>query len=337
LALDPAEARLSRDPGTYVPIVWSPAMALGGIPSRVAIAGYGKYNPFLASDPLDFHLNFGEFDMTSFGTSATVPGTTGTVIQLSGANTNSKTERGDSGSGFFVRTNPPGIVSVLTGGSSCSFCTNSEGPILYSNSTPSATPDPIVQANTVSRSWEFVDAVERSDFDEVVASTGLKPNGSGDGWWVSSGNYTQWKNLDTTLAIAKSPMETGCLRTKVTTTDDDTSGIVFRYVDYLNYYVFEADDQNDYMGVRQVLNGVSTTLASTSWSGNWQSGAVMMVCFQKYGNIDAYINDSAAVALHTGNTYIYGGRYGFLNRFNEAARHAYLRTTSLADGLALVH
>jgi hypothetical protein len=31
-----------------------------------------------------------------------------------------------------------------------------------------------------------------------------------------------------------------------------------------------------------------------------------------------------------------GGRYGFYNRFNEAARHSWLRTTTLEAGLALV-
>ncbi len=334
LVLDPVEARISRDPGTYVPVVWAGGMLLGGIPSHVAIAGYGKYNPF-GADPLDLHLNFGELDITSYSGTPSVTGTTGTVIKLSGANTNSKTEKGDSGSGFFVQTNPPGIVSVLSGGAGCGFCVTSEGPQLYSQTAPGSFPDPVVQANTNSKSWEFVDAVERSDFDEVVGANGEKPVGSGDGWWVSSGNYTQWKNLDTTLAIAKSPMETGCVRTRVSTTDDDTSGIVFRYVDYMNYYVFEADDQSDYMGVRQVINGVSKTLASATWTGNWAS-TTMMVCFQKYGNIDAYINDSSATALHTGNTYIYGGRYGVYNRFNQSARHAYLRATSLADGLAMV-
>ncbi len=97
---------------------------------------------------------------------------------------------------------------------------------------------------------------------------------------MSSGNYTQWKNVDATMAVGKTVMESGCVRTRVTTTDNDTSGIVFGYIDLSNYYVFEATDQTDTMSVRQVLDGVSTTLATGTWAGNWDS-TTMMVCFKQ--------------------------------------------------------
>ena len=83
-----------------------------------------------------------------------------------------------------------------------------------------------------------------------------------------------------------------------------------------------------------VIDSVSTTIASGTWTGNW-ANTTIMVCFQKYGDIDAFTGDSWATTLHSG-TLTYGGRYGFYDRFNEAARQAYLRTTTVADGLALV-
>jgi hypothetical protein len=337
LLLDPAEARAVRDPTVYVPMIWPPALSLGGVPGPFAIASYGKYSPF-GADTNDFRLNFGEISITNWNADAGVTGATGKVIRAAGVN-NTQLQGGDSGTGYWARTQPPGLIAVHSGGPSCvwgAFCSDVEGPHVFSMEAAVSTPDAIVQANTNSRSWEFVNAAERSDFNEIWLADGSTPTGSQDGWWVSSGNYTQWKNVDATMAVGKTVMESGCVRTRVTTTDNDTSGIVFRYIDPLNYYVFEATDQTDTMSVRQVLDGVSTTLATGTWAGNWDS-TTMMVCFKKYGTIDAYIDDSNGSALHTGNSWIYGGRYGVYNRFNEAARHGWLRATTLSAGLAMVN
>jgi hypothetical protein len=337
LFLTPGEVRLFSDPAVYVPMVWPAALPLGGITGPIAVASYGMYNPFSVNDPANLKLNFGELDILSLSAPTSIGGATGQVVKTTGVGS-TMLQGGDSGTGYWVKTRPPGLVAVHSGGENCvwgAFCARSEGPHVYSADPTVSTPDALVQQNTVSRSWEFANAAERADFDEFVVATGQPPAGSLDGWWVSSGNYTQWKNIDATMTIASSAMETGCVRTRVSTTDDDSSGIVFRYMDPYNYYLFEATDQGNTMTVRYVIDGVSTTLATGTWTGNW-AATTMMVCFQKYGTIDAYIGDSSSAALHTGTTHIYGGRYGFYNRFNEAARHSWLRTTTLEAGLALV-
>jgi hypothetical protein len=219
-------------------------------------------------------------------------------------------------------TGKPGIYvrAFSDAFSSWYFCSDQEGRPLMK--TPS---------------WEFTDSSELGDFSAFDAVT-LEPV---PGWQVSSGNMTQWENHPSHLATTKvtdldSRIAVGCISTKVTTTDNDESGIVFNQSDRENYYVFDAVP-NVRRRIRQVVGGVSTNLSQVAWTGptSWSPGVTLTVCFGD--GIHTFINNTARVSVDHVFPSDVGDRFGLWNRFNNAARHAYLRTYTLADGFALTH
>ena len=115
--------------------------------------------------------------------------------------------------------------------------------------------------------------------------------------------------------IAKTAMDAGCIRTRVTTTDDDSSGIVFRFLNDELYYFVEAN-AGDYLRIVRQARDTRETLASVPWSGDFSAGPTLLTCSSKRG--------------------VQGGRVGFYNRRNDNARRSHLSTMSNSQGKALV-
>jgi hypothetical protein len=335
LFLEPAEARATVDDSIYVPLI---STLPSHVNTTVEVAGYGKYNPFNNADPANLALNFGRFTVTAVNTANTVTGNRGGVTTKLSGNESNKLQGGDSGSGIWTQTNPPGILSVLSGATqNCNFdtslCTTAQGPdgdpfqswVNWEDNER----DPFWPVGA--RDWEFNNATDFGDFDLVKVDPAI----GSPGWQVSSGNFTPWNNVDANFMLARTVMERGCVQTSVRTDDNDESGIVFRHMDNANYYYFYANDQANRIGIRRVSNGTNTELTQTTWNGTWVVTTPLLVCF--YNNsIQAFVNPGTAseVSLATieEGSIIIGGRLGLWNDFNQAARHGYLRTMSVDDG-----
>jgi hypothetical protein len=60
----------------------------------------------------------------------------------------------------------------------------------------------------------------------------------------------------------------GTYSVSFTSSDNDTTGIVFSYVDQLNYLTCEVNEQNRVLQAVMMRNGGRTVLASTDWFGD---------------------------------------------------------------------
>lgn len=193
-------------------------------------------------------------------------------------------------------------------------------------------------------SWEFASGRESIEEPQFRESSG--------NWQMSSGNYTNWANEAQNWTIARGESMThGCISTRVTTTDNGFSGIIFDYVNDDNYHVFELQPSVR-RRIRRVVDGVSVNLSSVSlnYAANWSAGITLMVC---YGDgIHTFIDNSNRVSVtnapdtfdddRDGNTsevlpvtIPFARGFGLYNNFNQAGRHAYLRTFPLVHGFSL--
>jgi hypothetical protein len=342
LYLEPTEARFGLDDIIYVPLIASNPTQVN---TTVEIAGYGKYNPFNNADPANFALNFARLTVTAVDTPNTVTGNVGGVTTKFSGNDSNKVQGGDSGSGLWTQTTPPGILAVMSGAQqSCNWdvnlCTTAQGPTPFGFNGRFVNGE-MNEGNVYpvgARDWEFNAAAEFGDFDQVKAD----PSSGSSGWQVSSGNFTPWNNANASFMLARTVMETGCVQTAVRTTDNDESGLVFRHMDNANYYLLAANDQANRISIKRNSNGTFSELARATWNGTWATSTPLLVCF--YGrNIQAWINPGTASEIHlaavepSSTPLILGGRLGLWNDFNQAARHGYLRTMSIEDGQARVN
>lgn len=336
LFLEPAEPRASsNDDVIYVPLI---AADRSQVNTTVEVAGYGKYNPFNDSDPANFALNFGRFTVTAVDTAGSVSGNRGGVTTKFTGSESNKLQGGDSGSGLWTQTTPPGIIAVLSGAQqNCNFdanlCTAAEGPdpAPYQSWVNSEDNERSTFYPVGARDWEFTAAAEFGDFDLVTLSTSTPS----PGWQISNGNFTPWNNVDANYRLARTVMERGCIQTSVRTTDNDESGIVFRHMDNGNFYYFYANDQSNRAGLRRIKNNQNIDLGSVTWNGAWAATTPLLVCFYNK-SIQAFINPGTAsevsIATIEDDSVIIGGRLGLWNNWNEGARHGYLRTMSVEDG-----
>jgi hypothetical protein len=341
LYLPPTEFRFADSAGKILDdILYAPLVApvFADVASIVGVAAYGRYNPFSASDPLDFQLNFGTLQILGINQPNTVGGNAGGVTQKMRGLEDTEMQGGDSGSGVWTRrTRPPGLVAVASGSQNCTwdeFCSNTEGP------TPAEIPSSYTEEGGNgwgrAKDWEFDNAAEANDFDIIKIDTGAPSAG----WQLSSGNFTPWNNANDNIALARTVMDHGCVTTQVRTSDDDESGIVFRYMDSSNFYTFVLNDSSDFIRIYRYDNGVRTKLASKAWTGTFDVTTKFMACFYD-GRIQAFVNPGAAnelgiFAVEAAGTYLLGGRIGMWNNDNEGARHGHLRTLSISEGSALV-
>ncbi|MEY2937411.1 MAG: hypothetical protein RL033_8160, partial [Pseudomonadota bacterium] len=182
--------------------------------------------------------------------------------------------------------------------------------------------------------WELIDPAERADFSTLDAASGAPVSG----WGVTAGELVQEQDLPSNLALSRAHTRSGCVMTRVTTDSAGESGIVFNYRNAGNYYVFDALP-NVRRRIRQVIDGVSTSLSVQPWAGpaSWAYSIRLGVC---YGDgIHTFIDDrrSSRVSVEQRVAFVgSGGRIGLWNERNPAARHDYLRVYSLVEGYALL-
>lgn len=195
-------------------------------------------------------------------------------------------------------------------------------------------------------SWEFTNTAEEADFNETSGN-----------WQMSSGNYTNWANESENFVIARGQSMThGCISTKVTTTDNGFSGIVFNYRNSEDYYVLDLQPSVR-RRIRRIGRLPDGTVASRSlssinlnYAASWSPGITLTVC---YGDgIHAFIDNGNLVSVTSAPDYFDDDRdgnvtevrpvtfpsslgFGLYNSFNQAGRHAYLRTFPLVHGFAL--
>ena len=157
------------------------------------------------------------------------------------------------------------------------------------------------------------------DFEEVLSSADTSD------WHVGSGCLTQWKNLPHNMMVSESAPLSACVKTRVYTDDSGFSGIVFRYQDPHNYFVFEGGGGLEKVRLRWVQNGESSNIASATWTKGWLEKTKLMVCFEQ-GNakLTAYMDDELYITAEHPSPPP-DGRVGIYNHFNDDARHSYLR------------
>lgn len=329
--MNPSEPRNLDDRDVFVPMI--PA----SVGDTIVVAGHGVYNPFLPADPGNGFLHYGQFDVESLS-GAPIESAGGFTVVVSGDATNDALQGGDSGAGYWLGTNPPGIVGIHSGGPACEFGEN----CLEGRGTHAAVMNPTLDGHEQdilpgvgAGDWEFSTSSELNDFELIT--TGGNPN-----WSLGGGLYMVTSNVGANMQVAHSSMGTGCASTRIRATDNDVSGIVFNYQDADHYYTFQASDQGNYRRITQTIGTNTTILAEESWSGTWISNTYLTVCTRSGFAIQAWINPGTSGELHMsvtdqGASAVRGGRVGIFNHYNRYARHSYLRTFSLPEAISMVN
>ncbi len=237
---------------------------------------------------------------------------------------------GDSGGGCYTPisiTEAPGnqISAVITNYTCPSGSTPGK-----SRSEPIEIIRPWVRATlgqwAADQIWNFSSASELNDFEVFDA---VPSSGGPSDWSITAHVLRQTKNIKGTGSapaasgsniIARGQvMANGCVRTKVTSSDDDKAGIIFRYYNedyYYRFYLYEPSN----VRLTKVVDGVESTLARANYNFDWSNGVEMKIC-GKDGSLRAYVDNNRVL---TKQDLTFGdGRVGLYNRLLTDAKYHY--------------
>ena len=139
-------------------------------------------------------------------------------------------------------------------------------------------------------------------------------------WNVDSGYLIQYSNIGDSYQRGTNMIKNDLifdnftLRAKFNSTDDDYSGVVFRYTNSDNYYKFVLSSQRSLIQLQKRVNGTMTILDSYT-ATEWPFVG-FNVTITAYGDsIKVYLNDSLYLEA-TDNSFA-SGLFGFMTCYNE--------------------
>ena len=192
----------------------------------------------------------------------------------------------------------------------------------------------ILASWTPNKNYTFSSASQLADFQLVDASPST---GGPSDWKISGGALRQNKDIKggsgtpaqagTHALLKGNAMTNGCVETKVTSSDDDKAGLVFRYFDEKYYYRFYAYEPNNVV-ISKVVDGVESTVASGQKSFDWSNGVKLKICMTN-DELRGSVNGSEVVS--TNDTTFGDGRVGLYDRLLIDANFDYLTTTNDAN------
>ncbi len=181
-----------------------------------------------------------------------------------------------------------------------------------------------------SKNYTFSSTSQLSEFQIVDASPS---SGGPSDWKITGGALRQNKDIKGTgnapsasgthALVNGVVMANGCVTTKVTSSDDDKAGIVFRYYDEDYYYRFYAAEPN-IVRLSRVIDGVESTIQSGQKSINWSNGVTLKVCMTD-DFIRGQVNGTTVISTH--DSTFGDGRVGLYDRLLVDANFDYLTIT----------
>lgn len=181
------------------------------------------------------------------------------------------------------------------------------------------------------KNYTFTNTSELNDFQLVDASPS---SGGPSDWKIANGVLRQNKDIkggtgtaaqSGTHALVKgNAMTNGCVETKVTSSDDDKAGLVFRYYDEKYYYRFYAYEPSN-VAISRVVDGVETTIATGQKTFDWSNGVKLKICMTN-DYLRGSVNGTLVASVH--DTTFGDGRFGLYDRLLVDANFDYLTSTN---------
>lgn len=241
----------------------------------------------------------------------------GTAIGIKANNTTTGTAaaKGDSGGGLWRGgfSYPRPITGVTSAGFGTAFADSyfaqaDKFRFLFRNT--------IVSEIDPSLNIGFDSSAERTqNFVALQPTTGTACN-----WSVSGSALRQNANAPQCYLIQKGVFENVIAQTYVQSSDDDTVGIVLRYVDSNNFYRCDAATASHTLQIVRRQNGAETIIKSTAWDGTFDAT-------MQFSAIEKTLDCSIANTRITTTSVVFPiGQVGLYDHFNRGA--AFLRWTA---------
>jgi hypothetical protein len=133
-------------------------------------------------------------------------------------------------------------------------------------------------------------------------------------WRVVDGALVQYANAPQAFQIQRGTFENFVAQMYVKSSDDDTIGIAFRYVDRNNHYRCEANRAERRLRIIRRRDGVETLLTSAVWTNTFDG--VMTASSTEKRHTCSFGNDSVSVT----SNYFPIGKVAIYNHFNKGAK-----------------
>jgi hypothetical protein len=177
--------------------------------------------------------------------------------------------------------------------------------------------------------WERFNSSLSLTFDSLSDKDNFQPlqttSGTACNWQVTGGALVQTANAPQCLMVQKGVFENVFVSTGVSSSDDDSLGILFRYVDRNNHYRCEANRSLDILRIVRIRNGTETVAASTTWTGSFNT--IMQVrAVEK--TFDCTIGNTTIRATGQSNFPI--GKIGLYDHFTANGKFTHWGAASLA-------
>jgi hypothetical protein len=166
----------------------------------------------------------------------------------------------------------------------------------------------------------FDSASDESDnFQELQAATGTACD-----WQVTGGALVQMTNAPQCFLIQRGVFENVIVQAGLSSADDDSMGVLFRYVDRNNHYLCEANQALRVLRIVRRRNGTDRIEASTTWTGSFN--ATMQVrAFEQ--TLECSIGNVGIKATGQSNFLI--GKVGIYNHYNSRGKVTHWGSASI--------
>lgn len=153
---------------------------------------------------------------------------------------------------------------------------------------------------------------DRYAFQELQNSTGTVAN-----WVIQDSAFVQTANAGEAFQIQIGNFENVVVSAWVQSSDDDTIGLLARYVDRNNHYRCEANKAYHFIRVVKRRNGTDTVLKTTTWNGTFASDTYLEARADEK-DITCTVDSTQATASDTSFPV---GKVGLYDHFNKGAKY----------------
>jgi hypothetical protein len=158
-------------------------------------------------------------------------------------------------------------------------------------------------------------------FQELQNSTGTAAN-----WVIQDSAFVQTANAGEAFQIQRGNFENVVVSAWVQSSDDDTIGLLARYVDRNNHYRCEANRAYHFIRVVKRRNGTDTVLKTTTWNGTFASD-IYLEARADEKDITCTIDTVQATAS---DMTFPVGKVGLYDHFNKGAKYKSYGTFQLS-------
>jgi hypothetical protein len=161
-------------------------------------------------------------------------------------------------------------------------------------------------------------------FQELQNSTGTAAN-----WVIQDSAFVQTANAGEAFQIQRGNFENVVVSAWVQSSDDDTIGLLARYVDRNNHYRCEANRAYHFIRVVKRRDGVDTVLKTTTWNGTFVADTYLEA---RADEKDITCTVDMAQATASDRSFPIG-KVGLYDHFNKGAKYKSYGTFQLQPRL----